>query len=79
MWYVTMELLKGTSINHLGEVRLFLTRYKPKAQCRDIQTSENCVPKGRDIYTEFIEPTWNISTNENIKKDLENSKTLFYK
>ena len=46
----------GTSINHLGEVRLFITRYKPKAQCRDIQTSENCVPKGRDIYTEFIEP-----------------------
>ena len=47
---------KGTSINHLGEVRLFITRYKPKAQCRDIQTSENCVPKGRDIYSEFIEP-----------------------
>ena len=47
----------GTSINHLGEVRLFITRYKLKAQCRDIQTSENRVPKGRDIYTEFIEPT----------------------
>ena len=65
---------KGTSINHLGEVRLFITRYKPKAQCRDIQTSvrlfitrykpkaqcrdiqtsENCVPKGRDIYTEYL-------------------------
>ena len=49
--------IKGTSINHLGEVRLFITRYKPKAQCRDIQISENCVPKGRDIYSEFIEPT----------------------
>ena len=47
----------GTYINHLGEVRLFITRYKLKAQCRDIQTSENCVPKGRDIYTELIEPT----------------------
>ena len=47
----------GTSINHLGEVRLFITRYKPKAQCRDIQISENCVPKGRDIYSELTEPT----------------------
>ena len=46
----------GTSINHLGEVRQFITRYKLKAQCRDIQTFKNCVPKGRDIYTEFIEP-----------------------
>ncbi len=46
-----------TKINHLGEMRLLITRYKPKAQCRDTQTSENCVPKGRDIYTEFIEPT----------------------
>ena len=43
--------IKGTSINHLGEVRLFITRYKPKAQCRDIQISES------DIYSEFIEPT----------------------
>ena len=49
--------LKGTSINHLGEVRLFITRYKPEAQCRDIQISENCVPKGRDIYSELTEPT----------------------
>ena len=49
--------IMGTSINHLGEVRLFITRYKPEAQCRDIQISENCVPKGRDIYSEFIEPT----------------------
>ena len=48
------KMRKGTSINHLGEVRLFITRYKPKAQCRDIQTSENCVPKGRDIYTEYL-------------------------
>ena len=52
-----MIIIKGTSINHLEEVRLFITRYKPKAQCRDTQTIENCVPKGRDIYTEFIEPT----------------------
>ena len=43
-------------------MRLFITRYKLKAQCRDIQTSENCVPKGRDIYTEFIEPTY-LMTN----------------
>ncbi len=28
------------------------------AQCRDAQTSENCDPKERDIYTEFIEPTY---------------------
>ena len=28
------------------------------AQCRDTQTPENCVPKGRDIYTKFIEPTY---------------------
>ena len=49
--------ITGTSINHLGEVRLFITRYKPEAQCRDIQISENCVPKGRDIYTELTEPT----------------------
>ena len=34
-----------TSINHLEEVRLLITRYKPKAQCRDTQTSENCIPK----------------------------------
>ena len=52
-----MKIQKGTSINHLEEVRLLITRYKPNAQCRDTQTSENCVPKGRDIYTEFIEPT----------------------
>ena len=45
----------GTSINHLGEVRLFITRYKPEAQCRDIQISENCVPKGRDIYSELTQ------------------------
>ena len=32
-------------------MRLLITRYKPKAQCRDTQTSGNCVPKGRDIYT----------------------------
>ena len=37
--------IMGTSINHLGEVRLFITRYKPKAQCHDTQPSENCVPK----------------------------------
>ena len=49
--------IKGSSINHFEEVRLFITRYKLKAQCHDIQTSENCVPKGRDIYTEFIEHT----------------------
>ena len=41
--------LMGTSINHPEGVRLLITRYKPKAQCRDTQTSENCVPKGRDI------------------------------
>ena len=46
--------IKGSSINHFEEVRLFITRYKLKAQCRDIQTSENCVPKGRDIYTEYL-------------------------
>ena len=39
----------GTSINHHGAVRLLITRYKPKVQSRDTQTSENCVPKGRDI------------------------------
>lgn len=33
----------GTSINHLEEVRLLITRYKPKAQCRDTQTSKNSV------------------------------------
>ena len=52
----TPKQIKGTSINHLGEVRLLITRYKPNAQCLDTQTSENCVPKGRDIYTKFIEP-----------------------
>ena len=41
-------LLKGTSINHPEGVRLLITRYKPKAQCRDTQTSVNCVPTGRD-------------------------------
>ena len=46
-------------MNHLEEVRLLITRYKPKAQCRDIQTSENCIPKGCDIHTELIEPTIN--------------------
>ena len=50
-------LFKGSSKNHLGEVRLLITRYKPKAQCRGIQSSENCVPKGRDTQTEFVEPT----------------------
>ena len=45
------------SIKHPNGVRLLITRYKPKAQCRDTQPSENCVPKGRDIYTESIEPT----------------------
>ena len=49
--------IKGSSINHFEEVRLFITRYKLKAQCRDTQTSRSCVPKGRDVYTEFIEPT----------------------
>ena len=39
---------KGTSINHPEGVRLLITRYKPKAQCRDTQTSVNCVPTGRD-------------------------------
>ena len=43
-----MKIQKGTSINHLEEVRLLITRYKPKAQCRDTQTSVNCVPTGRD-------------------------------
>ena len=56
-YVLTKKQKKGTPINHLGEVRLLITRYKSKAQCRDTQTSENCVPKGRDIYTEFIEPT----------------------
>ena len=51
-------VLKGASINYLGEVRLLITGYKPKAQYRDAQTSENCDPKERDIYTEFIEPTY---------------------
>ena len=54
---MTKKQNKETPTNHLGEVRLLITRYKPKAQCRDTQTSENCVPKGREIYTEFIEPT----------------------
>ena len=43
-----MKIQKGTSINHLEEVRLLITRYKPKAQCRDTQTSVNCVPTGCD-------------------------------
>ena len=38
----------GTSINHPEGVRLLITRYKPKAQCHDTQTSVNCVPTGRD-------------------------------
>ena len=41
-------IVKGTSINHPEGVRLLITRYKPKAQCRDTQTSVNCVPTGRD-------------------------------
>ena len=49
-------------MNHLEEVRLLITRYKPKAQCRDTQTSENCIPKGCDTHTEFIEPTLRINT-----------------
>ena len=40
--------LMGTSINHPEGVRLLITRYKPKAQCRDTQTSVNCVPTGRE-------------------------------
>ena len=48
---------QGNSINHFEEVRLFITRYKMKAQCRDNHASRSCVPKRRDVYTEFIEPT----------------------
>ena len=40
---------KGTSINHLKEVRLLITRYKPKAQCRDTQTSGNSVPIDEEV------------------------------
>ena len=46
-WLLTY-IIKGTSINHPEGVRLLITRYKPKAQCRDTQTSVNCVPTGRD-------------------------------
>ena len=45
------------SIKHPNGVRQIITRYKPKAQCRDSQAPGACVPKGRDIYTESIEPT----------------------
>lgn len=62
-----------TAINHPKEVRLLIIRYKPKAQCRGTQASENCVPQGRDIYAEFIEPT-HIA---NIQKPISQT-TLFW-
>ena len=48
---------KGTSINHPEKVILPITRYKPKALCRETQTSEDCIQKGCDTHTEFIVPT----------------------
>ena len=37
--------MKEITIHHPEGVRLLITRYKPKAQCRDTQESGNCVPK----------------------------------
>ena len=38
--------MKEITIHYPEGVRLLVTRYKPKAQCRDTQTSSNCVPTG---------------------------------
>ena len=57
-----MIIIEGTSINHPEGVRLLVTRYKLKAQCRDTQTSGNRVPKGRDNENNLIEPTLNNIT-----------------
>ena len=48
---------KGSSINHPGEVRLLIILYKPKAQCRDTQISESCVPIGTRHIGKLIELT----------------------
>ncbi len=51
---------KGSSFNHSGEVRLLILRYKPKAQCRDTQISESCVPIGTRHIGKLIEPTYRV-------------------
>jgi len=49
-----MDSPEGMALNrlvagiHLGEVRLLITPYKPKAQCGAAQQHVTCVPKGRD-------------------------------
>ncbi len=48
---------KGSSINHPGEEGLLIIRYKPKAQCRDTQISESCVPIGTRHIGKLIELT----------------------